>query len=79
MTLSAQSSDYILNEITTSVDCLKAIEDKDIDLFLLADLSIRLSEYDTYDMQKLSAIMSTEGRFNTLTQVREYTLNYEYF
>lgn len=79
LTLSAQSSDYILNEINTSVDCLKSIEDKDIDLFLLADLSIRLSEYDTYDMQKLSAIMSTEGRFNTLTQVREYTLNYEYY
>lgn len=79
LTMSAQSSEYVLNEISTSVECLKAIKDKDIDLFLLADLSVRLSEYDTYNMQKLSAIMSTEGRFNTLTQVREYTLNYEYY
>lgn len=79
LTMSAQISEYSVNEIITSVDCLKSISDKDIDIFLLADLSRRLSEYDTYDMEKLAAIMSTEGRFNTYTQIREYTLNYEYY
>lgn len=79
LTISAQSSEYSLNKIITSVECLKPITDKDIDIFLLADLSRRLSEYDTYDMEKLAAIMSTEGRFNTYTQVREYALNYEYY
>ena len=75
----AKTEKYFIDGYVCHLKAIEPLLNIDADVYELDKTARLLATLSDFELQKLGAVMETGARFETLTQVREFARNVDYF
>lgn len=70
---------YFIDDCCAILKCLNPLVNINTDIHELAEVSKQLDTLSGFEMLKLSAVMESNARFESLAEVKEFTYNRDYY